>query len=292
MRNIFIFLVSTFGFTHACAQVDTGICQQSVLQLQAAVTSGETFFIKVHAAENLIYHHQTEGLEFKFLQLKQASPDNVIGSLCVLARLNSTDAKNYNKYIGQLLAHFKHGSSSKEQLTALESLSKLGYDEPLETIKAYADTGSNGFKGMARWLLSNNGSQQTENQLSELLMSKQEIDYRYAAYALRFKLKVNALTVKRLKQCLQSIQSNNAARVYVCSSLFVHSDVRGRKKIKPVLIQYLAGTVGERCEVAEALNLGGGKQDLHYLTDMLKDQNTDVMVAAANAILKIMNCKN
>ncbi|WP_342645600.1 HEAT repeat domain-containing protein [Mucilaginibacter sp. CSA2-8R] len=267
------------------------LCEQALTQLKQAVINGETFFIKVHAAENLIRHQQTGGLESEFLKLKTASPDNVIGSTRVLARLSKLKPAQYQQYISQLLQQFEHGPSAKIQLTALESLGKLGYYQPLAMIKSYADTGTNGFKGMARWILANSGKIHDEDRLSELLLSDQEIDYRYAAYALRFKTKINALTINRLKTCLQNLNPNDAARVYVASCLFVHNREADKEQGKPILLSYLKGEVGQRYELAEALGLGGNQQDLPLLMQLMADENTDVRVAASNAILNIKNCK-
>lgn len=268
------------------------LCQQALTQLKQAVINGETFFIKVHAAENLIRHHQTDGLEDEFLKLKMASPDNLIGSTRVLARLSKSNPDQYQKYISQLLQQFEHGSSTKIQLTALESLGKLGYYEPLAMIKSYADTGNNGFKGMARWILANSGKTPDEDRLSELLLSKLEVDYRYAAYALRFKAQVNIQTIQRLYACLQKLNTDDAARIYVASSLFVHGKAADRATARPVLLSYLKGEVGQRYELAEALGSGEQQNDLVVLKQLMADENTDVRVAAANAILNVKKCIN
>jgi hypothetical protein len=292
MRYLLMFILFTSPGLPMNAQPNTDIGRQSLTQLKQAAANGETFFIKVHAAENLIYHHESSGLEEQFLQLKEASPDNVIGSVRVLARLSKHDPVKYQSYINQLLQQFEHGATLKVQLTALESLGKLGYHEPLPAIKAHADTGTNGFKGMARWILANDGRGANEDRLSELLLSKLEIDYRYAAYALRFKPATNALTMERLKQCLQSIKTDDVARVYVASCLFVHGQAVDKQEVKPVLMAYMHGETGQRYEVAEAIGLGGSKDDLTTLQKLLADENTDVRVAAANAILRLMHYKN
>ncbi len=273
------------------AQINKNICQKSLAVLKNAVQNGETFFIKVHAAENLITQNQTEGLKTQFLQLQKASPDYLIGSARVLARLNKHQPKKYQQYLEELLQQFKAGSTDKIKLTALESLGKLGYKEDLPAIKVYADTSSNGFKGMARWILSNSGKEADENQLSELLLSPDPLDFRYAAYALRFKPNANKQTTERLTICFQHLKADDVARVYVASSLFVHSLGEVKKQVKPIILHYLSGDVGQRYEAAEALSLAGDQTDLPALQNMLTDKNTDVQVAVANAILKIMNCK-
>lgn len=273
------------------AQPFQDICQKSLAVLKQAVKNGETFFIKVHAAENLIRMGKTAGLEAEFMLLKEVSPDNLLGSARVLARLNSTQPQKYQHYIDEILDQFKNSTNPKTQLTALESLGKLGYKETLSKIKAAADSGTNGFKGMSRWILANSNTEADEDRLSELLLSKEEIDYRYAAYALRFKPKTHALTVTRLKQCMQNLKQDNPARIYVISSLFVNDKSHVKKQVKTVLLTYLTGEVGQRYELAEALGLGGDQTDLPVLQKLLNDENTDVQVAAANAILRVMHCQ-
>jgi hypothetical protein len=291
-KGLFTLIFLFFSCKTMSGQNVDDLCKQALTQLKQAVANGETFFIKVHAAENLIRHHQTEGLETEFLKLKASSLDNLIGSTRVLARLNKSKPDHYQPYITQLLQQFEHGSSAKVQLTALESLGKLRFYQPLAMIKSYADTGTNGFKGMARWILANSGTTHDEDRLSELLLSDQEIDYRYAAYALRFKAKANATTISRLQTCLNKIKTDDAARVYVASSLFVHGKETGKAQAKPVLLSYLKGEVGQRYELAEALGLGGGQEELPVLKQLMADENTDVRVAASNAVLNIQNCKN
>ncbi len=292
-RSIFLaVLIIFFSCQQMNGQTADNLCGQALTQLKQAVASGETFFIKVHAAENLIRHHQTEGIETEFLKFKDASPDNLVGSIRVLARLSQSNPDQYQTYIAQLLQQSEHGLFSKIQLTALESLGKLGYYQPLSIIKSYADTGNNGFKGMARWILANSGASNDEDRLSELLLSDQEIDFRYAAYAIRFMAKANTKTLSRLQTRLNQIQVDNAARVYVASSLFVHSKGAQKALSKRVLMSYLGGEVGQRYELAEALGLGGGQEDLPVLKQLMADENTDIRVAASNAVLNIKNCKN
>ncbi|MDB5208440.1 MAG: hypothetical protein JWR72_3515 [Flavisolibacter sp.] len=255
--------------------------------LNEAVSNGETFFIKVHAAENLIYHKHTSGLEVQFLQLQKAAPENFIGSARVLARLNKQYPQKFHRYIKQLENEFTSGAGIKTRLTALESLGKLGYKTPSPQIINYADTGTGGFKAMARWVLSNNKSLALENRLSELLLSNEINDYRYAAYALRFKSKISAQTMKRLNECLLRLKQDDAARVYVASCLFVHDSAKERPRSKALLLKYADGEIGQQYEVAEGLGIRGTAMDIPVLKKLLANENTDVRVAAANALLKI-----
>ena len=94
------------------AQADHEVCAQSLAVLKQAVKNGETFFIKVHAAENLIRVGQTAGLEAEFTELKEASPENMIGTTRVLARLNVHRPEKSRHYIDEILNQFNPATCS------------------------------------------------------------------------------------------------------------------------------------------------------------------------------------
>lgn len=292
MPAIILFLtVLTAGTKYCCAQDDQFLCKEKIDLLLKAVRDTGSFFIKVHAAENLISQNVADGLDTVFLSLKKSSPDYVIGASRVLARLHKNNPGIYQQQINELLALFKYAKNSRSRLTALESLGKLGYNYPLPEITAYSNTGTHGFKAMARWVLSNDNSRNTENKLSELLLSHDILDYRYAAYALRFKQTANRLTRRRLKISFRRLSINDEARIYLASSSFVHGNKKKKDQLKQVLLSYLNGTVGQRYEVAEALGIGGSFKDLQVLQQLSKDENADVRVAAANAGLRLLQCR-
>lgn len=268
------------------------ICFEGIAVLQDAVANGETFFVKVHAAEALIYHNHPEGLQLQFEQLQKASPDNETGAVRVLARLNRHDPVQYQNYIDQLLSHLKEPDAGT-RLVTLESLGKLGYYEASPLVAAYADTGTKGFRAMARWVTANGGSAAAEDTLADLLLSANPADYRYAAYALRFMEKVHVpRTLERLKTCLNRLPHNDAARVYVASCLYVHSTRAEKQVAKEFLLGNIRGDAGQRYEIAEALGIAGGKSDVPLLLNLQADESMDVRVAASNALLKILPCRD
>ncbi|WP_298713417.1 hypothetical protein, partial [Chitinophaga sp.] len=54
------------------------------------------------------------------------------------------------------------------------------------------------------------------------------------------------------------------------------------------LLQCLHGSAGERYQVGEGLAIRGTMVDLSMLDKLLADENEDVRVSAANAILQIL----
>lgn len=265
---------------------DSNLC---ITILKEAMLSGETFIIKVHAAEALINNHHTEGIDSLFSFLIQEAPANLYGASRVLARVHKNDPGKYNIFVNKLVDAFLHADSLRGGLIALESLAKLGYSQPLNEIIQLSQSGENGLKGMARWVLANSGKAADEARLAEPLTSSVGLDYRYAAYSLRFFKKIHNRSYRLLEACNKRIADTDPAKVYVLSSLFVHANAAVSEQAKVHLFAFINGAVGERYEVAEALSLKGTKADTNVLHKLLSDENKDVRVAAANALLKIAN---
>ena len=282
-------LLCIFFITAAVQDKDGGECQTSLTLLKQTLADSAGFFVKVHAAENLVRLGCTAGIREQFEQLQRASAGNEIGAARVLARLHQHDPAAYKTCINLLVNRFRNGPA-QTRLVALESLGKLGYHDSSAAVKAYADTGTAGFKAMARWVLANGGTPAAEDRLSELLLSHEPADYRYAAYALRFQTAVNARTLQRLRSCLNRLPGTDADRIYVASCLYVHGRGAVKKQAKGILLTYLNGTVAQRYEMAEALGIAGSRSDMPLLQTMLLDSNADIRVAAANALLKLMRC--
>ena len=288
MAVLFLLLPAGMFLTTAAVKQDKE-CAKNLSLLQQTLSDTAGFFIKVHAAENLIRRGCTAGIREQFEQLQKASADNEIGAARVLARLQQNDPAAYRSSVELLLDRFRNGAA-KSRLVALESLGKLGYCDRSAAVKARADTGTGGFKAMARWVLANSGTPAAENRLSELLLSHEPVDYRYAAYALRFKTTVHGYTLQRLLGCLGRLEKEDAARVYVAGCLYVHSTGTRQQAAKAVLITYINGDAAQRYETAEALGIAGNRSDIPLLQTLLVDGNADVRVAAANALLKLMHC--
>lgn len=256
--------------------------------LQKAVTSAQSFFVKVHAGENLVTSGYTDNIETTFLELRTANPDNATGATRVLAKLyKRTDPEKHAACLALVLDKYLHGDSAHPRLVALESLGKLNYSTALPAILQDAQTGEGGFRAMARWVLSNDGAAAGEDSLAALLAYPEATDFRGAAYAFRFKTSVSDTTLRLLEQCAERLAPADPTRVYVISSLYVHTPVGKDSAVKAQLLQYLNGAVPAKYETAEALSLKGGKDDLPVLETLLHDADNDVRVAAANAILKI-----
>lgn len=285
---IYLFLITIVLSTMAQTQPIASATKTDCLDLLTdAVQTSDRFFVRVHAAEALIAHQHSEWLEPLFTELRRASPDNFIGATRVLAKANKANPAKYEAAVQQILDVFLHSDVSRPRLVALESLGKLGYNEPLPQIQQQAQEGTDGKKPMARWILANSGRAEDEARLAELLISDDPLTYQYVAYALRFRPTIRPASYALLEACAARISLTAPQRVYVLSALFVHTPPEKRETIYAQLIPYQHGQPGERYELAEALGLRGTQADKPTLETLLADSDQDVRVAAANALLQL-----
>lgn len=262
-------------------------CEECLQVLKDAMNNAETIFIKVHAAEAMIFNNYYAGINDCFIKLIKEEPNLIVASR-VLARVNKNDKSKYQSYVNTLLYQLGHADSVRGKLIALESLAKIGFQKPLPEIKQYADTGTHGFKAMACWVLANSGKPVDEDRLAHLLISLDPTEFRGAAYALRFRNKVKPETLKLLAACAKRVEKNDPARVYVLSSLYVHTTTaKSERETREKLLSYLHGLVNERYEVAEAFSMKGTLKDIPTLKTLIADENIDVRVAAAKALWSI-----
>jgi hypothetical protein len=264
------------GKTRECPE-----CQKLLID---AMKNGETIFIKLHAAEALILNDYYTGVGSAFKELIKIE-SNLIFASRVLARVYKYDKTKYDGYINTLLFQLDNADSLRGRLIALESLAKLGFRKRLPAILQHADTGTNGFKPMARWVLANSGKAEDEAGLAQLLKSSDPLEFRGAAYALRFRKKVTPATAKLIAACAKRLKDDDPARPYVLSSLYVHgTTAKAEKEAKEKLLKYLNGAPNERYEVAEAFSMKGSSKDFPILNKLMEDENMDVRVAAAKAM--------
>lgn len=254
--------------------------------LRDALHSDESFWINVHAAEALIYNIYPDGVEEVFSNLRNNPRSNIVGICRVLARLHKKNAVKYQKNVQKILDEFLN-LESPNRVVALETLAKLNYSEPLAEIRRIAESGDSKMIAFARWVLANSGNVNDETMLAELLDSKEPLEYSRAAYALRFMDEIRSDTFTKLETCAARFPDSTKHKVYVLSSLYVHSPFEKRDSAKVELLFHLKGEKHERYEVGAALAIRGLPSDVPALEQLLEDPDLDVRVSAANALLRI-----
>jgi len=261
--------------------------ERCIAILRNAMTSGNYSWMNVHAAEALIADGRPEGVEARFRALEKDSTSNIIGICRVRARLHANSPATRQIYVDRIRDEFLDSDSLKQRITALESLGKLGYSRPLPEIRALAENGEGALKAFSRWVLANSGDTKAQARLAALLRSTEPTDYFYAAYALRFFKKITPESYASLDSCAARLAPDAPHRVYVLSALFVHASPDNKDAIRKELLKYVHGEKSEKFEMAQALAICGTVSDIPVLEQLLDDQEMDVQVSAANALLQI-----
>ena len=267
-------------------QFDTEQRERCVEILRDAMVSGERFWIQVHAAEALLRNVYPDGVEEYFSKLESSPENSIIGISRVLAQANKKNTAVFQQHVNRIRDEFLDPDSA-QRITALESLGKLGYSVHLPEIVNAAENGDSGIRGFARWVLANTGDAEDEAYLAELLTSDEPKDYFYASYALRFMDSVRPETYALLEACAVRLPSDAPHRAYVFSARYIHAPPEKKFQALTELITFAQGEQNERYEVCEALSIRGEQTDIPLLVQLLNDTDTDVRVAAANALLRI-----
>ena len=248
-------------------------------------------FVKVHAAEYLLWLGYAQGVEKAFQQELQAhggEPQYRIGIWRVLARCDARGIEQsaWTDKICKVLWN----TSAPDRVHAAETLAKLGYhvrDEEVASMEEAARPEGAPIAPYALWVLANSDRPDAEQRLATLLDSS-DVDMRLgAAYALRHRPSVSAATVEKLLAAARRERPSNA-RVFLVAAAAMHAPADGSAWLMAELLQFAArGNREEKVEACQTLADVGGAAALPQLTRLLGDADPDARATAAYAILKI-----
>ena len=257
------------------------------------VLAEEQEWVKVHAAEMLVFNNLSEGVRNAFEAELAAGPGPRyrIGVWRVLVRAAGNDKALSRKYLDQIVAAFED-KEGPDRLHAVETLGKLGYRTVSPELRHVADRGEDVFRAYARWVVANSGRPEDEAYLAELLSSDDPRVRGCVAYALRFSDEIQDATLQRLAETAESAPVGSAGRVYLLSALYTHAVAGGmdgeRERAKRELLKYAAtGDKAEKNEVCSAFAAAAGPGDRQLLAALLLDPEADVRAHAAHALLRI-----
>ena len=254
--------------------------------LKKVVQSVDSFWIRIHAAEALVTNNFPVDVEGVFDPVLKTNGPEKIGALRVLYNSNGQDSLTRKDIEGQILNVFTSTSDSHTKLVALETMGKLGLHFPEnDEIRQIARSGTGGIQTMAQWVLANSGENTDIHTLVEFLDSSDSIQFRYAAYALRFLNHIPPPDLKLMKHIFDDLDRNHPFRVYLVSALWVQSPVGEDGRYLEELLQYRSGEQYERFEVFQSLSTKGQSELIPAISDAFSDSSTDVKVSVARAFL-------
>ena len=215
-------------------------------------------WVKVHAAEGLLQIGYPQGVEEAFRkELAEYGEESEyrVGIWRVMARNEAVPA-NKKEWVDRIKTVFLD-ASSPDRIHAVETLGKLGCEldeEELEQVKAFTDQPGATF---ALWVLSQHGDEQAERRLAALRNSKDTVRRLRAEFCL------SQLTPPTREEWL-------AAGGYETASKKLQSE-----------------EAGERLKGCRTLAQLGEPFDVEKVLPLLEDEDADVRVHAAIALLRL-----
>lgn len=283
-------VVMTLVLTLFCATGQTSavtpeLHDRCLAQLHETLEQGEEF-VKVHAAESLLWTGHPDTVRALFLKEPQDVPKYRIGVWRVLAQAASDqeERRTYENKIRAVLLD----PNAPDRLHAAETLGKLGVTcrEPEVLRLAKEETGP--FQAMVQWVLANSGKEADEAALAALLASSDAYTRGCTAYALRFFKTIRPATCEKLKTATKKEPADSTWRTHLLSSRYLRASEAERPALRDSLLQCLeTGDTGQKREACAALGRVPNQDDVPALAKILDDPDLDVRAGAAEAILFI-----
>ena len=288
--------LSFLGFVRAAGAdtTDAALRERSLTTLRHELANTEGW-VRVHAAEALIEHGQSAGLDSLYAgELVAATPPYRIGVRRVLACV--APGPERATHLAAIRAAL-HDPAGPDRVHAAETLAKLGAATSADTpvISAWLATADATSAAYLRWLrvqLSPDTQRAAEAAaLAALLQSDLPAARLRAAYALTrlSNLAPDTVALLRMRATLEPAES--PARAYVVAAAFVHlpRDSPERTELRRLLCSFLAqGTPGEQLEVAVILGRHGDRDDLTALVALLSSLHPDTRIGGASGLLHLL----
>jgi SSS family solute:Na+ symporter len=255
--------------------------------LHEALADGKEF-VKVHAAESLIWTGNAGNVREEFLKEPTTVPRYRIGVWRVLAQ-TAPDTKGRQEYENKILAVLLD-TNAPDRTHAAETSGKLGVTSHAPEVLRLAKEEVGSGQAMARWVMANSGEEKDESYLAELLESPNTDARGCAAYALRFFKKIRPASYEKLKAAAEREPAGSPQRSNMVSPWYLHASPAERLAVHTRLLQCAeTGKTEDKREVCAALGRAPYPADLPFLTKLLDDADLDARATAAEAILRIEN---
>jgi len=255
--------------------------------LRSKLGNDVTFWMRVHAAESLIDNGFSVDVQSVFKEALTGAGAEKIGALRTLAKSEKSQGDKYEQIGKEIFASYLDGTEERTRLVGLETMGKLNLKIKSEDIRKIADEGAGGMQTLAQWVVANNGSTVDQEQLASFLFSPDTLQFRYAAYALRFQKQISDGIYRQMKKKYDALDQGHPFRVYLSSALFVHAPESESTRFKNDLLGYVSGPTYARYEVYQALAKRGRPQDLEFVANHFNDPDDDVRISVAFAYLSI-----
>jgi dienelactone hydrolase len=277
-------------------KLDNSARQRDLLALLVREMQSNTGFKRIHAAEALIAHGQTETVA-KFFQpeIETSESPYRIGIWRVMARAAATEAQRL-QFVERIRTALLD-PAGPDRLHAAESLAKLGKANPADrsAIAKWEATLDDADGAFPRWLLLLGGSAETraadEAHLVKLLESKDAIARLRTGFAIGSLTDPSAASLARLQRQAQVEPADSPARAYLIAAVLLHTprESPAYAEVKKQLSVYLeTGKSYEQLQAASAIGQRGTADDLPALSRLLNNPEADARIGGATGSLYLL----
>ncbi len=265
--------------------------QQCLTTLRQALRD-EQRWVKVHAAEYLLWLDYPEGVRETFQQELQAhdrEPEYRIGIWRVLAQAER-DPRRATPWMDRIRDVFLDPAAS-DRLHAVETLAKLHYKAPKELhgplLNAAQET-TGAMTVFSRWVLFNSGLPGAEERLVELVESPHEDTRRLAGYVFGRLRSVSPEAAARLLAAADREPADSPAQVMLVGAAAIHAPRETRQRLKQQLLDLVReGTLEQKLRAVDALARVADQADAAVLEELLPHTDGDLRATAAWALLRL-----
>jgi HEAT repeat protein len=280
----------------ACAAADNmNSKRQSCLDLLVREMRENSGWVRIHAAEALLDHHEVAVVGPSFARETEVGAGTYrTGVWRVMARAATTDVaqRDFIERIRKVMLD----STALDRLQAVESLCKLNAANPadLGAVQKWLQSADDATAAFPCWflVLSSTTTQRAaaEERLAKLLDSSDAVARLRAAYAVGRLGPVSPKTLERLNQRLQLEPPDSFAQVYVIIAGLHHAkDEATISRLSRLLIPFAThGQPAEQPAAAAALGQFGRAADLQILSPLLSHAEADARIGAANGLLYLL----
>ncbi len=270
----------------------SGPSREALRKVLREALKRERGWVRIHAAEALAHHGFSEEVQRAFTPLcRDAQFPERIGLRRALAAA-STGAEQAAQ-VKPILDALREPAGAY-RLHAAESLAKLGWklsNKDRAALRESIQTAAPEDRPFFYWALAPQGSKEIHLALGDSLAAKEPLVRLRSAYVLGRTRPLPDSVLSKLADAASKEELNSIARVYLISAALASAkdkDPQSFEHFKALLRPYAEnGSRAEKSEVCWASFATGSSPDQPLLFTLANDAESDVRIAAANALLRL-----